>query len=65
MKLIRQWFLISILIYAAILFFPARWLVASGADVWQVVIVSAAGGIICGLVCVFMLAAFAGREDDD
>ena len=63
MKLIRQWFTFAVLVYAAIVFYPARLMVAQGVNVWLMLIVVWLGAMASGLISVLLIAFFEGRRN--
>jgi len=65
MKLIRQWFVFAVVVYACMVFYPARLMLAQGVNVWLLVEIIWFGGLICGLLSVLVIAFFEGRRRHD
>ena len=56
MKLVREWFVFAVIVYACIVFYPARLMLAQGVNVWLLVTLVCFGGVICGLSSVLLIA---------
>jgi hypothetical protein len=63
MKLIRQWFVFSVLVYACIVFYPARLMVAQGVDFSLILIGVLVGALATGVISVAALAFCEGLHN--
>jgi hypothetical protein len=63
MKLVREWFVFAVLVYACIVFYPARLMLAQGVSAWLLLGAVFIGGAASGIVSVLAIAFFEGRRE--
>ena len=63
MKLVREWFVFAVIIYACFVFYPARLLLAQGVSAWLLLGAVFIGGAASGIVSVLAIAFFEGRRE--